>query len=177
MRYLNKTTRSYGRGLSLIETVLSLLILGGALVALLNTVSVSRVSQAVAADRQFARLLAEDMLAEILMKDDYAESGLLGLELDEQLGGNSRRAFDDIDDYHNWSASPPVDIDGNAIDGAQGLTREVAVRRVDPASPNTAVSSDRGLLRIVVTVHRGGKILAELQSFRSDLWQSTEADF
>ncbi|MBX2852742.1 MAG: hypothetical protein KTR15_13480 [Phycisphaeraceae bacterium] len=162
------------RGLSLVETVLSLLILGGAFVALLNTVSSSRAAQGVAGQRQYAQVLAADLMAEILNQDQYTEPGVFGLEADEKLSGNQRSAFDDIDDYDSWSANPPTDIDGDAVEGAQGLTRSASVKWVDPDSPDTDSGSDQGLVRVTVTVQRGEKILAQVIAYRSDVWVCPE---
>ncbi|MFK7789184.1 MAG: hypothetical protein AB8C95_06810 [Phycisphaeraceae bacterium] len=172
---LNNTKQC--RGISLVETVLSMLILGGAFVALLNTVSVSRASQLVAGDRQHARLLTTDLISEILGQVQYTEAGLFGLEVDEILGGNNRSGFDDVDDYEGWSATPPINADGSAIEGTDGLTRTASVSWVDPDSPDTVTGSDQGLLRIEVTVKRGEKVLAQAIAFRSDVWQSPGASY
>jgi type II secretory pathway pseudopilin PulG len=163
------------RGLSLIETVLSLLILGGAFVALLNTVGSARSAQAIAAERQLAFVLAEDMMSEVMGQDTYMEDATIGLESGETLG--DRSAFDDVDDYHNWSATPPVDRDGVAIAGAEGYTREVTVdfRRLANTQANSA--TDQGVLRVQVVVKRGDKTIATLNGLRTDAWQAPEENY
>ena len=63
----------------------------------------------------------------------------------------SRSAWDDVDDYHKWSASPPETKDGTAIAGADGWTRQVTVEYVRLADPSQTSGSDEGLKRITVT--------------------------
>jgi len=163
------------RGLSLIETVLSLLILGGAFVALLNTVGSARSAQAIAAERQLAFVLAEDMMSEVLGQDTYMEEATIGRELGELFG--TRANFDDVDDYHNWSATPPVDRDGVAIPGAEGYTREVTVGYRRLANTNADALVDQGVLQVQVVVKRGDKTIATLNGLRTDAWQAPEENY
>lgn len=163
------------RGVTLIETVLSVMILGGAFVAVLNTIATSRAAQAVAAERQYARLLAEDLLAEILSKQKYKEGDSIGKDLDEAVSG--RPAFDDVDDYHNYVDLPPSDADGNALPGADGLMRWVGVFYANPLTPNQQSGTDQGLKYILVMVRRGNKRLAVVHGYRSDQWTPPQEQY
>lgn len=158
-------------GITLVETVLSLLILAGAFVAAMNTITSARGSQVILAERRFGQVLAEDLMDEILAREHYKEGSSFGPEADE-VDGVSRAGFDDLDDYHGWSASPPVDEAGNAIPGADRYTRKAQVRYVKLWNPNQVTLSDEGMALIVVTVKHGDKQVAELHTFRSDIWQS-----
>lgn len=162
-------------GVTLIETVLSLLILGGAFVAVLNSVASARASQSVAADRQYARILAEDLMAEILNTTTYKEDDTMGPEVGEFTG--TRSAFDDIDDYKNWTSTPPTEMDGTPIPGAEGLTRRVWVLRAQLDSPNDVAPTDEGLMLIVVAVYREGKQLSLFAGYRSDVWQAPQENY
>lgn len=175
MRIKTHPSRQKHRGISLIETVLSLLILGGAFVALLNTVGSARTAQAIAAERQFANVLAEDLMAEVLAQQTYQEDITIGPELDELLG--TRSGFDDVDDYHGWSATPPVDPDGTAILGAEGYTRQVEVAYRMLANTNDNSPTDQGILLVKITVKRGDKTVATLRGLRSDVWQAPEENY
>jgi Tfp pilus assembly protein PilV len=161
-------------GISLIETVLSLLIISGAFVASLNAISGARASQAIAAQQRLGLVLAEDLMAEILSQP-YKESTLLGLEFGENTGDRSN--FDDIDDYKGWTSTPPTDVNGNVIEGTTGYTRKVQVNYVRLWSPTETTLSDQGMLRIIVTVTRGGKEVARLTSYRSDIYESSGVGF
>ena len=164
------TTRrglSRHRGISLIETVISLLIVSGAFVAVLNTVASSRATYFTTSERSVGLNLAGDLMAEILAQD-YAESGitLLGLDGTEALGPG-RSQFDDLDDYDGWSASPPQASDGSTLDGVEQYTRRVAVDWVDPDSPGSLRGSEQGIKRVTVTVFRGDRPVAELVAYRA----------
>lgn len=164
------------RGVSLIETVLSVMILGGAFASVLTTVASSRASHAAAAERQMALALAEDLMAEVQAITTYKEPGLaFGPELGEKTG--DRSAFDDIDDFHGWTSTPPTDSGGRAIPGADGYTRSVIVQYVDPGDPLTKVENDLGLMRITIEVKRNSKTLASLIGFRSDVWRAPQESY
>lgn len=166
------TRRHRSAGVSLLETVIALLILGGAFVAALNTIGGARASQAVVADQRLGLVLAQDMLAEVL-SHPYAEPGtsVLGIDLNEVA--SDRSTFDDIDDYHGWSASPPEAVDGQAIAGADRYTRSVEVVRVQLSNPLSPSLSDQGMKRVVVTVRNGEKQVAQLTAYRSDVYDAT----
>lgn len=172
---LGGISRSRQRGVTLVETVLSLLIIGGAYVALLNTVGSARTAYAASAQRQLGMALAEDLMAEILAQTDYEEGNAIGTDSGESNG--DRNLFDDIDDYDGWAQRPPVDVGGAVIAGAEGYTREVEVVWVDNISASATRSSDEGTKRITVTVKRGGKPVATLIGYRTNDWVSPEQDY
>lgn len=70
-------------GITLLETVVSLLILGGAFVAAMNTIASARGTQALLAHRESGMLLAEDLMDEVMGKALYKESAQLGPEIGE----------------------------------------------------------------------------------------------
>lgn len=172
MLLLSRTTTRRVLGISLIETVLSMLILAGAFAASLTTIGSARTAQATVAEKRMGLILAEDLMAEILSQP-YKEEGVsrLGIDLGERP--NDRSTFDDIDDYDAWSASPPQDSAGKPIVGADLYTRSVTVSYTALLSPTTTSDTDQGMKHIVVTVKRGDKTVAELKAFRSDVYDAT----
>ena len=163
------------RGITLMETVLSLLILSGAFVAALTTIASARGAQAVIADRQLGTVLAENLMAEILAQASYQEGASLGPDAGESTG--DRTAFDDIDDYDRWSSSPATDRDGNKLYPGMNYARSVEVTYVDPDDPDQTSVTDQGLKRIVVRVTHRSKQVAELIAYRSDVWQAAEEGY
>ena len=161
------------RAFSLVEVTLSVLIVGGMLVAALTTVGASRTSQFSIAERSRGLLLAELLMAEILQQPyqdgDFA-SPALGPEPAEGLAA-SRAAFDDVDDYNGWSASPPRNKDGTAIDWAERHERAVTVAWVNPANPAETWGGLSGVKRITVLVRRGGRRVGQLVALRTRVWQ------
>ncbi len=138
--------------MTLIEAVMSTLIVGVMLVAALSSVSSSARAGLGQRDRCRAPNLARQLLAEILQTayaepDDTPAFGPEGPE-----SADARTVWDDVDDYHGWSACPPVHPDGSPVATADGWTREVTVEYVRPDDPATPAGSDAGLKRITVTV-------------------------
>jgi hypothetical protein len=83
--------------------------------------------------------------------------------------GGTRAAFDDVDDYHNWSATPPQDPDGTAISDLAGWQRSVTVAYANPNNPKATVGDDRGLKLITVTVTSSAGEQSTLTALRSNV--------
>lgn len=139
------------RGFSLLECSLATVLVGVLLVASIRCVS--------AAARQRAALLTQhqgmglaQMLAGEIQQACYlepTEMPMFGREASET--STNRSMFDDVDDYHSWSESPPKTKNGDSLTEYVGWIRSVAVAYVDPANPlNT--STDKGLKRFTITV-------------------------
>lgn len=163
------------RGITLVETVLSLVILGGAFVAALNTIASARGAQVIVTQRQLGLALAEDLMAEVLAQDVYKEGLQFGPEAGELLAGRS--AFDSVDDFDGWSSSPPVDASGKALEGAAGYSRSIEVQYVQQGNLEVKSLTDQGVVRITVTVTYGRKGVASLVAYRTDLWQSPQEGY
>lgn len=164
------------RGFSMMESVLSVLLVGLVLAAAMNTLGSARVAQAQNADISVAGVLCESMMNEILAQRYADEDGGMtsfGLPFSE-YGDGSRALFDDVDDYHNWTASPPEEKDGTPIAWAYGLQRTVRVECVRASDLGSTTPDGRCLKKIVVTVMRNKKILAQLEAYRSPVWPDPE---
>ena len=167
------------RGFTLIECVVSILVLGGLLVAGLQAVGVSTDMRASAAEDARAAAMAESMLSEVL--SNYVGepsssligglvSGTLGVDLGEVK--TQKQTFDDIDDFSGWTESPPQFADGINISGYSGWTRAVLVENVDVANPENVSITRTGLVRVTVTVTtRRGKSV-QVAALRADTMQS-----
>lgn len=159
------------RGISIAEVVISTLLVSLVVVSALQCVSGIMQARMETAYRLQGFQLAQDMLAEILVRE-YIDDGSLpafGPELWEWavLYGNRSR-YDDVDDYHNWNESPPQDRNGTTLSNLTGWRREVRVHWVYPASPSSAAAFDTGLKRITVTVKKDGQTLATLTALRAE---------
>lgn len=139
-------------GITLVEAILSTLIVSIMLVAALQTLGTAAKADQVLAAQRIGPALASQLIAEILATEyvDSGEHATFGLEPGDS--GGSRSKYEDVDDYHGWSSSPPEDKDGDAISGMSGWTRSVSVQWVDPSDVSTVVAADAGLKLITVTV-------------------------
>lgn len=159
---------SVPRGFSLIEVVVATLIMGVLLVAAMQTVGNSVRAEMHTADRCQGFWLAQELMSEVLAAryvepEETPEFGPEPLET-----GGTRSDFDDVDDYHNWTASPPENPDGSQIPDLADWQRTVVVEYVDANDLTTAVGIDQGVKRITVTVKRNGETVAELTGIRTD---------
>ncbi|MEK6674330.1 MAG: LamG-like jellyroll fold domain-containing protein [Planctomycetota bacterium] len=182
-----KTTRrprpSRKRALTLVEMVISMVIVSVMLVAALNTVGASKLGQNNTHDHQQANLLAHALMAEIL-NQPYADSSILnkiklkilvaGVTVDEPLGpevgenvSGYRDAFDDVDDYNGLSESPPREKNGTALPGLTGWRRNVTVVYTKNSDPNLSVFADEGSKRITVQVLHNDIPVAEQVALRT----------
>lgn len=138
-------------GITLIETVISTLVVSVMMVAALQMLGSSATADRVYAAKRGSPPLAAQLMAEILATN-YADTGAsptFGLETGES--GVTRSDFDDVDDYHGWSAAPQ-EKDGAAISNLSGWTRSVTVQYVDPDDVSSVVGSDQGMKLITITL-------------------------
>ncbi|MCA9069581.1 MAG: hypothetical protein KDA84_11690 [Planctomycetaceae bacterium] len=166
---MQRTTRPAPRsGLSLIEVVISTLLVGLVIVGALKAVGAITRGQMLAGDQGMAENLADQLLAEILAMDyiESTETPVFGTEASES--STVRTNWDDVDDFHLWNASPPQHSYGVALPNTDGWQRDVIVEWVNPDDPSQTVVSDQGLKRITVTVLRNGEVLARAAALRSD---------
>ncbi|MCH8030680.1 MAG: LamG domain-containing protein [Bacteroidetes bacterium] len=106
-----------------------------------------------------------DLLKSEILIEGKKERQLIGLETGEDTGDRSR--FDDIDDYHGWSASPPQEKDGTTMSHLTGWEREVVVLYVQDDDPAKDVAKDEGAKLITVTVKHDDVLVAELEALRT----------
>ena len=154
-------------GFSIVEAAVSVLLVGGLLVAALTAVGASQAGRAIAAERAQGRLLAQGLMAEILAQPYGGDT--LGLEGDEGSAG-TRAGFDDADDYRGWQASPPQRPDGTPLEMGSDWDRRVEVVWVRPAAPEVIEASPTGAKRVTVTVRHRGRIVATLAAVRTSAW-------
>jgi prepilin-type N-terminal cleavage/methylation domain-containing protein len=156
------------RGFSLVEAVVSLVVVSVMLVAALAATGAARATQLRGDHRQRGAMLGQSLMIEIqsLPYKDPNEVSLLGIELSEVLG--SRSSFDDVDDFNGYSESPIEERDGTPVDGFSGWSRAVAVAYVSGSDFDTVSLTDQGFKRITVTVSRGGSVVARLVGLRGE---------
>ncbi len=139
-------------GLTIVEVMVSSLLVGLVLVASLNTLGNVSITRRNAVSLQVGPCLANHLMSEILQKayaDPETSNASIGLDASENSA--LRRTFDDIDDYDGWVQASPLRDDGTALGYAAGWKREVSVEHVDIETLATS-SSATGLKRIFVSV-------------------------
>jgi len=155
-----------------VEAVIAVLIVGVMLVAALQALASAKGTRYRLATHARARMLAHDLLAEVLATD-YADPQTPAAALGPDTGESAtdRTGFDDVDDYDGLSDGPPTTRSGAAIANHAGFTRAVSVAWADLSTPTADATSDSGLKRVTVTVTVDGRVLAELVGYRADAWE------
>ena len=162
---MQRTTQSR-RGISLAETVISTLLIGFVLVSTLQIVAPITRSGTIQADRLIAADLASELTDEISTK--LWTSPIL--DDPESMGpdaGETRPTYDDIDDYHGWSASPPKFSIGSSYTHLTGWKRSAKVTHATIDNPSVDSAKATGLKRVVVTVSKNNVVLAQVTSLHS----------
>jgi Tfp pilus assembly protein PilV len=154
-------------GMSMVEGLVSILIVGVVFTAVLDMLAATKLGQSKTSYRKVANLLAHDLMAEILCQDyeDNDEAKAFGRELAEKAG--SRADFDDVDDYLEWSASPPQNKDGTEVPNRTGWRRSVDIRYADSTDITQMSVADSGIKHIIVTVAYNDVELARLVAIRA----------
>lgn len=157
------------RSFTLIEAVISTVIVGIMFVAAMNVLGATAVSKRSTEQQALGYSLAQDLMNEILNQpyEDPTQTATFGRETGES--GSDRADFDDVDDYVNWSAIPPEDKNGEPLIGYDQWTRSVDVDYVKPTDLKQ-IGATTGVKRIVVTVSRDGIAATEIIAIRTKAW-------
>ena len=151
MQVTFRRAHSRHRGTTLLEVAMAILVLTVAIPPVIGmyTEVGSRL------DRDWMQVHAEQLagtlLEEIESKAFEDPDGALGSFGTEEV---SRRRYDDIDDFDDWSSSPPQNLLGASITSPSGFTRSATVTNVATLDPGGAAMSDgsTSLKRIDVSV-------------------------
>jgi hypothetical protein len=151
----------------MVEAVFCVVLVSGLVVASLDTLGASKMAQRNLGERALGQLLASSLMSEILSQSykDPNETPVFGLEASEN--SLTRAGWDDVDDYWDWTASPPQNRDGTNIPGLTGWRQTVQVVRVNPADFNTTSLTDSGVKRITVTITHNNVVVATLVAVKT----------
>ena len=128
------------QGATLVELIISIVIISTALIGILSVVNLSTQHSADPVVRQQAIAIAESYLEEILL-----------LPVDDPDGineGNSRSLFDNVADFNNLNDAVTTDQNNNAITGLENYTVTVTVN-------NNVAITGVNMEEVIVTVTRG----------------------
>ena len=148
---------------------MSIVLVGVMLVAALNAAGASKLALTKLSDRGKGMLLAQEIMTEILAlqyEDPALGSGSFGRTGVKNAPGD-RSLYDDVDDFDDWTASPPEDKDGTAKPDLAHWSRSVLVAWAAVADVRITSVSDTRIKRITVTVSKKGVTVATLVAFRT----------
>jgi len=165
---MNRQPHKSRSALTLIEVVASTMIVGMMAVAALDALAAATKSSNSIGNRAVAAGMADELMAEIMMQSysDPDGSPVFGHETGELT--NIRSAFDDVDDYDGWNATPPQYRDGTAIPDRTNWRQRVTVTYVSPTNLTTTSATDQGAKRIRVQIEYQNQVLADQYTVRTD---------
>ncbi|OUR71976.1 pilus assembly protein MshD [Methylophaga sp. 41_12_T18] len=140
-------------GATLVELIITIVIISIALTGILSVVSLSSRHTADPMVQQQAVAIAESYLEEILLLPITDPDSI-----DE--GSENRSLFDNVEDYDNWSDSGAVDQHGNAINGLEDYQVNVTI--------NDATISGVTMKAVMVSVSRSGTDTIRLTGYRAN---------
>ncbi len=152
------------RGVSLVEATISVVVVGVMLVGVMNTVGGATMGRQYTGETVRARLLAEQLMAEILAKPYEDPDGPPIAFGHEVLEITTRAGKDDVDDYNAWSATPPQEDDGTVMSHLTGWERTVSVAWQSSVDMSQLDIKDSGIKRVTVTVSHNGTAIAQLSA-------------
>jgi len=166
------------RGMTLIETVVSVAVVSVLLAGALNTTGQAAVARRLTSERRLAEKLCSELMAEALARPYLdPDTGINGNgPAGDEASTTTRVAFDDVDDFHGWKASPPLTRDGKVIAGTTGLTREISVTKSNKSTGTDLFSYAGEVKLVVVTVSRGDRQLARVSAVRVPVWDKRERE-
>ncbi len=151
-------------GVSLVEVTISTVVVGVMLVGVMSTVGGTTMGRRHTGQTVRARLLAEDLMAEILAKPYTDPDGPPIAFGHEVLEATTRADKDDVDDYNAWSATPPQEDDGTAMSHLTGWERTVSVAWQSTDDMTQLDNKDTGVKRVTVTVSHDGTALLQVSA-------------
>ena len=152
----NSKTHSNAHGFTLIELIVSMVVLSVALVGVLSVINYTTAHSADPVLRQQAIAIAEAYMEEITLKS-YADP--------DADGEASRDLFDDVDDYNNLPDTDVRGPTGNAISGLTAYSVSVIVGSPVGYGPAGALVPGK---RIAVTVTTPAGESLTLAGYRAD---------
>lgn len=138
-------------GATLVELVLTIVIISIALVGILGVVNISVKHSADPVVRQQAIAIAESYLEEILL--------LPVIDPDGSNVGETRTTFDNVEDYDGLSDTGATDQNGNSINGLENYTISVSIR-------DQSISAVT-MKQVTVSVIRPGTDTISLNGYRA----------
>jgi MSHA pilin protein MshD len=156
------------RAFTMVEVVVSVVIVGLLLAASLRAVGLSAIMQYRITEHTRASAMARGLLAEIVQQAyvDPQGSAVFGPE-----SGEARDTFDDVDDYDGYVDSPPLTREGTKLPVPRGgvWRRSVEVKWVDPLTLTVASpQAEAGVKMITVTVKHNQLTLATVTAIRTN---------
>jgi type II secretory pathway pseudopilin PulG len=148
-----------------IEVLVCLVIIGTSVAASMRAFGSFAIGRRIWEETAIAGELAHQLMVEInaLPYSEPSGGNTIGLEGESST---DKRTFDDIDDFNNWTETPPRDHTNTVMPEFDGYSRRVSVAFTN-WSPSGVSFSTGTFKKITVVVTKDGRELARLVTLRS----------
>lgn len=157
-----RSVRRREAGVTLLEILIALAVLGIALGGLLPAIWDAVGRNVDQRESVRARFLAEEIYEEIA-----ALARERAFVSPHTIVSTRRSEFTTLLDYDDLEESPPTDPLGEPISDASEFTRSVDVRFVDPRDPDRESTQPTDLMSVEVTIRKGSETITTIRFLRS----------
>lgn len=163
----NDRRRQRAGGLSLVETLVAMVIIGLTIAAIVAGTAAFTQAGGAGLDLSTAEFLIEEireLTASLPVIDPENGTNVFGPE----SGEGTVAAYDDVDDFDGASFSPPIDIHRNPLHEFATFTQRITVENVDVADL-TQVRGDHttDFVRVTVEIVRHGQVISSCSWIRT----------
>jgi type II secretory pathway pseudopilin PulG len=155
-------------GFSFIEILISIILVGLSITALVFASNSFTMANGAGADLSTAEFLVEQIreLTTLLpVVDPETTTTTFGAE----TGETTIAAYDDIDDFNDVTCSPPIDANRNAVTALAAFSQTVTVKNVSQSNFNVVVGPHASnFVRITVGVSLNGRELCSASWIRAN---------
>lgn len=140
------------------------------MIATMASIAASRRRATSEMNRLQGQLLATELLTEIqslpACDPQSGPPATLGRETGE-TNGNIRTNWDDVDDYHNVTESPPKNRSGTDIPGFSSWTRTTVIERLTSNNWTQTNVTYAFAYKITVSLSRNGQLITTVTAFKN----------
>ncbi len=158
-------------GFSLIEVMISILLVGIAVTAMVVATNSFTMANGAGADLSTAEFLVEqirELTAMMAVVDPETGTAVFGPE-EATLAG-----YDDVDDLNGATFAPPIGSDKSVLSDLAGFSQHIVVQNVDQSNFNTVVAHHSSkFVRITVTVSLNGRRITTASWLRTRYTSAT----
>jgi len=152
-------------GFTLIEVLISVVVLGIAIAAIIGSNGYFSMASATGADITTAEFLIsqiEAITAVLPIRDEQSSTASLGPE-EASVG-----LYDDVDDFDSASFSPPIDSQGQSIEQLSRFSQQITVQNVNPSDFQQVVTDHASdIIKVTVTILADGIEISSCSWLRS----------
>jgi len=155
-------------GFSLIEILISIILVGLSITALVLASNSFTMANGAGADLSTAEFLIEQIreLTTLLpVVDPETTTTTFGAE----SGESTVAAYDDIDDFNDVTFSPPIDAGRSTVTALAAFSQSVTVTNVSPSNFDTVVDAHASsFVKITVSVSLNGREISSASWIRAN---------